>query len=436
MSKHYSTNHRRLFLIIISLTLTLLIATGCQNSKKTPNDTKNKERTKSNLKQSTLLRTFRLPTPLFSKKSAWNQKATDAKVLPESDEQILILYRVLMGDATDLNTADNGMSDPWPFIDVNYNDYSIPIFKAAKGEQSIGMSDYEGNTSESNPKVRLKNDKALAPKSAGTIRPAQPQSIDSDGHMVLYNPKTFIEYDFWQAKTIDGKGGGSIGNKIIDAGAIDFFDTRKSGANTPTYSSARATGTPLLAGLILPEDIEQGAIKHALSFAIPGLRNLNEDDLTEPFSSDYYYPVSTTETDYVNTHPNSLAAGQRIRLKKQLVNAEGEDLNLKELSPITQIFLKALQDYGAYVVDNAGGFTFSAEDIHTANLDLSNDEIKKLITKSKLPTNKTKWQVVIETLNNELENVPLAYGQFEDGADASVAEIESANFEVIENATR
>jgi len=40
-----------------------------------------------------VLRDFRLPLPLFAPDSAWNQMALDAAVLPESDQQILLLYR-------------------------------------------------------------------------------------------------------------------------------------------------------------------------------------------------------------------------------------------------------------------------------------------------------------------------------------------------------
>lgn len=38
------------------------------------------------------LRDFSLPLPLFSMESAWNQRADQAKVLPESDQQILSFF--------------------------------------------------------------------------------------------------------------------------------------------------------------------------------------------------------------------------------------------------------------------------------------------------------------------------------------------------------
>ena len=44
----------------------------------------------------TLPRDFVLPTPLFALSSAWNQTATGAAVWPDSDQQILVTYRVLL----------------------------------------------------------------------------------------------------------------------------------------------------------------------------------------------------------------------------------------------------------------------------------------------------------------------------------------------------
>jgi hypothetical protein len=108
------------------------------------------------------------------------------------------------------------------------------------------------------------------------------------------------------------------------------------------------------------------------------------------------------------------------------------------------MYLAALRNYGAYVIDAAGGFTFYAEDIHTANLRLSDDEINELIGEaagSPLPAGKTKWQIVMEKLTEEAELgvIPLASGPWweygPDGRDPATATYGIANFEVIENAT-
>ena len=390
-----------------------------------------------------LPRDFTLPTPLFASRGAWNQTATYAAVLSTSDQQILVTYRVLRGDTSSLNPPGPPPTT-WPFMYVNHDDYTIPVFRMGAGQQSVLICDYDGNLGWTNPKLPI--DQAggpvTVPAPAGTVRPAGPEGTDSDGHLVLYNPDTFSEYDFWQATTVrnaecESLGGGLTGTTILEAGAIDFFDVRGAGANTDTYSSARATGVPLLAGLILPEDIESGAISHALAVAIPGLRNTS-DDPYEPLASDYFYPASTTETDFYNTNPHALAAGQRVRLKQTIVDDGGNPIDEGQLAPITRMFLTALRTYGAYLVDNAGGFIFYAEDIHTAVLNLSDDQINGLIGQSPgtpLPAGKTKWQIVIEKLNEELEQIPFAHGPWEDGQNPAEATITSANFEVVKPAT-
>jgi cysteinyl-tRNA synthetase len=390
-----------------------------------------------------LPREFTLPLPLFAADSAWNQTVTAASVLSENDEQILVTYRVLRGDNSDLHPP--GLEPiPWPFMYLNHEEYAIPVFGAGQGQQSVLVCDYEGNLWWPSPKFGIdqQGGPVPVPAPAGTVRPAGPEDIDADGHLVLYGSDTFTAFDFWQATTVrDGecqsRGGGLTGTTIFEAGAIDFFDVRGPGVNPDTYSSARAVGTPLLAGLLLPEDVENGSIAHALAFAIPGLRNMSADPY-EPLPSDYFYPASTTETDFFNTNPHALAAGQRLRLKQALVDEQGDPLDENQLAPITRMFLTALRTYGAYVVDNSGGFTFYAEDIHTAVLDLTDAEVNALIAEPPdrpLPTEETKWQIVIRTLNEELEQIPFAYGPWPQGQDPADAEIDTANFEVVEPAT-
>jgi hypothetical protein len=231
-------------------------------------------------------------------------------------------------------------------------------------------------------------------------------------------------------------GGGFTGNQILEAGVVDFFDVRGDGVSPDTYYSARAHGTPLLGGLILPEDIESGAINHALAFAIPGPRNLSSDP-SEPEASEYFYPASTTETDFYSTNQHALIAGQRIRLKNALVDEDNQPINENDLAPITRMFLAALRTYGAYLVDNAAGFSFYAEDIHTANLNLSDAEINVLIGQpegSTLPTGMTKWEIVLGRLGTDLEGIPFAAGQGE--GNPATATVDTANYEVVEPATR
>jgi hypothetical protein len=388
-------------------------------------------------------RDFTLSLPLFAAGSAWNQSVENAAVLPESDEQMLVLYRVLLGDMTDL--TDTGMDSPWPFMVINFDDYSIPIFRAGTEEAEVGLCEYEGARSWPGPKFENQEEggPVSLPQPAVTVRPSNPVSHESDGHLVLVDPDSLMEYDFWQATTVrsracDSEGSGIPGTRILEAGAVDFFDISGDALNPDGVSSARASGTPLLAGVLLPEDIASGSIDHALALAIPGTRNTGSDP-EEPPAGDYFYPVATTEAQHFNTNPLALASGQRLRLKQNLVDVEGSPLDTTGLAPVTRMYLKALQKHGAIIVDNAGGFIFYAEDIHTGVIDLSEDEVNGLIGKpagTPIPNGATPWQVVLDQLLLDLEYLPVAYGEWDEDTDPLSATMSVSNFEVVEPATR
>ncbi|MDH3754102.1 MAG: hypothetical protein OEU32_09555 [Acidimicrobiia bacterium] len=388
-----------------------------------------------------ILRDFSLPLPLFSEASAWNQSGAEAAVLPDSDDQILATYRQLIGDSSRLVPGDEELS--WPFMVVNYDAFSYPIFLAGDGIDDVSIRDYDGQSwfpSPTFPAAEQEGGPVAIPPPAGRIRPAGPTGLDSDGHVVLYDPAANREYDFWQATTAEGGsgeslGGGRPGATIIAAGAIEMFDLTGAGANPPGLSSARAMGTPLLGGLLVPEDLERGAIAHALAFALPGPRNLSDDPF-EPLNSDWSLPASTTETDYYSTDPDALAAGQRIRLRSGIVDDQGELIDENDLAPVTRLFLEALREHGAILVDASAGFTFYAEDIHTANLTLSDADVNELTGKppdAPLDTEKTKWQIVMEALGRDLDRIPLASGSWPDNADPSTATVGTSNFDVIES---
>lgn len=406
------------------------------------------------------LRDFVLPLPLFAPDSAWNQRVTDAAVLPESDEQMLALYRVLLGDDSTLDTKGL-FPDPFPFVWLNLDEFTVPIFAAGGEQQSVLICDYDGEFGWTNPKLPsgLEWDegggRVTVPAPSTPIRPSGPETRDADGHLVLFDAATLTEYDYWQATTVgDGecgsRGGGLAGTTVLETGMLDFFDVRGAGTNPLGYFSARAAGVPLLAGLIVPEDIERGAIEHALVFAIPGVRSVR-GAVEPPDPRDIVYPASQIEPDFFNTNPRALAHGQRIRLKQTIVDSEGNLVDESTLAPITRIFLGALRTYGAYLVDNAGGFVFSAEDIHTANLRLSDAETNVLAglpPGTPLPEDKTRWQVVMEKLLGELyqlpgheDGLPLAsdgaqpwWAYESDEHDPAEATFGVSNFEVVEPA--
>ncbi|MFQ5624022.1 MAG: hypothetical protein ACE5FS_11565 [Paracoccaceae bacterium] len=371
-----------------------------------------------------------MPIPLFSKRSAWNQRADAAAVLPESRIQMQALHRAMRAILGD-----------WSGMTLNIDDYAIPIFCTDSRKRArVVLCDYEGQETWYNEKWTGTAAAGLGetldvPQPLGRVRPAGPTGTESDGHLVLYDPGTRVSYEFWQATTRRGgrcrsAGGGYSGQRISEAGAVDFFDVTGSGTNAPLpLSSARATGVSLLAGLLLPEDVATGEIRHALAVAIPKPRNTAPDP-EEPRRRDIIYPAAWPETDSYSTNPRALAPGQRIRLSATLRDDEGEIIDETRLAPITRIFLRALRRYGAYVVDHADGFVFYAEDIQTGSLPVSKAEVRRLIgatAQTNSGASKDNWAQVVRVLASELDAIPVTIGE---------ASMTWSNFVVVEPAER
>lgn len=385
---------------------------------------------------SALVRDFKLPTPLFNENSAWRQRADNASVLTSSTDTILTTYRVLLGDKTTVYGYEPGRNAQlW----LSTGDWTYPIYRASNNKIDIQVCMYNGQTRQ--PDIVFGDLESGATVSvdapASTIRPAG----ENDGHLILFNPDTSIEWDYWQATTMrdsacsGGGQGGIEGNTLLEAGAATFFDTTANGASAEGQTSAAASGAPLLAGLLLPEDFESDEIGHALKFSIPGPRNLSDGGL-EKEKRDYAYPATSTEDVYggYNSNTNAMIMGARIRLKDNLVDNSGNAIDENTLSPATRKVLVALRKYGAYLVDGGGGFTFYAEETHSGNLDTGS--LNTLIGDTSSLDNQTPWQVLIGKVQDELSMIPLAYGAEHHAGDPSVATIDHANFEVVEFANK
>ncbi len=383
-------------------------------------------------------RDFALPLPLFNAdSSAWLAPANDADVNDDSAGQIQATYQALCGDTSNHHPVTDPPTSDSPAIRVAYDDDSIPVFIAGGGTQQVQLCDYAGLNQAPNDKwgALPSGGPIGVPSCVGDVRPAGPEGLDSDGRLVLYDPLTVTEYDFWQASTVtDGpclsQGAGLPGSSIPQTGQADFFPVTSAGSNPLLTWGARAAATPLLAGTLLPEDVTRVLVEHALAVGVPGLRNLSQDP-ADPLATDVVYPASFTQTRRYSTNPLALAAGQRLRLRPTLVDGSGDSIDEDELAPITRQVLLALRSYGAYVVDDADGFVLYAEDIHTAPLDLTEDEVNQVIGQPQgtpLPEEKTVWQIIMEALAGDLANIPFAFGDCDGGASLVV----TSNFEVVE----
>lgn len=163
-----------------------------------------------------------------------------------------------------------------------------------------------------------------------------------DGHMILVDPVARISWEFSRAQRL------SDGSWV--ASRIDTWDLDSTGVRVPFYgrnwwtSGAVGAGVPLIAGLIRPEEIAAGEIRHALICSTPVNRKSSVNDGSIELCS----PAS--RSDGYGIGPAYIPEGARLQLDPTL------DLASLNLSPDTLVVARALQVYGAYSGLNAPDF--------------------------------------------------------------------------------
>jgi hypothetical protein len=168
-------------------------------------------------------------------------------------------------------------------------------------------------------------------------RYAQPGS-GSDGQLTVLDPASGEELDMWQASFDAGAAAWSASSRILqDAngwGAACSPGQRCGGAN--------AAGFAYFAGVVRPEEIAQGHIDHALALMVPDTRA-------------GFVACPAVGSDGTSTDPGALPIGARLELDA------GFDVEHSALPRWEKVIARALQQYGAYVVDTSGSLAIRAE---------------------------------------------------------------------------
>jgi|SRR5579859_1000879 len=152
-------------------------------------------------------------------------------------------------------------------------------------------------------------------------------AVGTDQHMTVIDPPNHMSYDFYRPQTPVS------GSPVMTAAWGTAFDLSGTGVKDRGAASARASGFPLLGGLIRPEEIRAGHINHALIFSY---------DYPGPC---LVYPASTNGGS--SKDPRAMPFGAHLQLDPTL------DLNTLGLTRSGMVVARALQEYGMYVGDNA-----------------------------------------------------------------------------------
>ena len=201
--------------------------------------------------------------------------------------------------------------------------YTIPVYEAEQGE---------------NREIRITgvfSDVTRGGEFLETIRgvtlhvPLGPEAVPAegrDGQLVVWDPATGEEWGVWRLmKQFDGQWTARNGY---------HYNTRWSGV-PPVGFLSRGAGVPYLAGLVRPWEIACGRIEHALAVGV------NDPGMV------YVFPATKSD----GTSMTGIPEGARLQLDPALTEADFDRWGLDRAG---KIVARALQEYGAVVVDVSG----------------------------------------------------------------------------------
>jgi hypothetical protein len=236
---------------------------------------------------------------------------TNPTLDPNSDEMI------------DHFLANNGHQR----ANLSYSQYGVPVV--------LARTDGKGYT------VRSTRGWSWNLNSAGPVpipdgaKPAP----GSDMHLSVYDPATGRAWDMWEAQY-------DAATDTWYAGGGATYLARRDRRHFPgNLAAATSANFPLLGGLIRPEEINAGRIKHALVFASP-VRG-------------YYHVPPATHHGCMQCTPNynAITEGHRLQLDPAV------NVDALSIPAWNKTILKAMQQYGMYFRDGSGAFTIYAENV-------------------------------------------------------------------------
>jgi hypothetical protein len=205
------------------------------------------------------------------------------------------------------------MMDPWSAI--NAQSWSMPVYLATTSDPIRTVTSQAGSWQYRIP------DNAV---------PSLP--TDGDRHMLVIDPTGQYVDECWLAsKQADGSWWCEyhVRNDLRGAGVLE--------------NGVRAYGGSALGGLIRTWELQQGSIQHALALALP-----RRDLMHGPV-----WPASSEDGNA--TYGGSTPMGSLFAIPRTV------NLASLGLSAGGMVIAKALQSYGAYVVDASENFTLFAE---------------------------------------------------------------------------
>lgn len=261
--------------------------------------------------------------PFDTPHSVWNTPVpADAPLAPRSSAYVYELQRQIHDHGATINTTQYGI----PIYTVGPNQPRVPVKLDQSGPGSVGALA-----------------KAFA---AGVPIPARAKAATgTDESLVVWQPSTDTEWEFWQAKDTNGTWHAYWGGKMTGVSHNPgYFDN-------PHDWGGSASSLSLLGGEMSAQELRTGHIDHALAMAIPLAAQ-----------GRYVYPAQ--RSDGHDPNPNQIPEGTRFRLNPHL------NIAALHLPRVAEAMAKAAQRFGIIVRDQGGSAAFYAQDPVTLGHDV------------------------------------------------------------------
>lgn len=214
-------------------------------------------------------------------------------------------------------------------VGINNDAYSIPIYTVPAGEPTVSLSNAPGCNTD--PTL----DQTM---SAVPIPPGAKPANGTDMSLVIYQPSTDTDWEIWGARNNGGDWTRCYGGEITHVSQSD-------GVFQYPYGLS-ASGLSYLASAIKVSELAAGNIPHALAVNVP----CGAPPVAPANRSDGGGAIAG----------GCIPEGTHFRLDPTL------DLSTLGLTSGELTIAKALQEYGMYVTDQAGGTVLAGEDVVSA----------------------------------------------------------------------
>ncbi len=230
--------------------------------------------------------------PMFPDSNEWNRNVSGDPVDARSADYLAFMAAGSLHLHPDFGAPEYGE----PFVIVSGSQQRAPITFTWAGQSDPGPYPYPADL---------------------------PIQAGADHHATVLDKDRCVIYETYMTAR-SGSGFSA------DSGAL--FDLRSGAMRPDGWTSATASGLPILPGLArYDEAVEQGEIRHALAFTAGG--------------SAHFYVHPATHSSGTSDSSSAPPLGLRVRLRA------GTDLS--SLHGTSLVIARALQRYGMFLIDNA-----------------------------------------------------------------------------------